>query len=859
METLEIHSKDFLVKWVHVPEDSSIVWQAKPLKKSINFAVYRKKTNSDIESAKADLTESSKPFDDLLHSIQKSSSDLSLGAAGAPRLRSGSVASVNQITELNTFRTKSRSNTFSSNLSNSDLVLIKNHNKLVSNELVRGSIDVAKGTMVAFIFDNSFSKTVSKKVLFSTKIVPHTHDVTEASAGSLNSHVSDANGGSSGTNGSRNILMPKNGELMLSVLLKRRRKKLQGFVKRYFVLNFKYGTLSYFKTNDNKLRGQMPVIDSIISANSKNREIFVDSGMEVWDLKALSAEDFNAWVQAFNTVKSRARSESPADISDSRTVSLAAELERISKSLQSILRHSDEIPHGSLDGKLEDVSRHLQLVAQKQRQAANNEVASVMSHNEFYDAQEHLESGAGGVVIMDALDKRAHSDDEGEDVDAPSVESASSGSDADSESDSDDLPPPTSSVQGGHVATRAVLAEDMDSCLYPLPLDPISRSADVPICKHEPPNLLSFVRKNVGKDLSSISMPVDMNEPLTILQKYAESFEYTELIDNALESTTDAEDTGERILRIAAFATSNLASFRLKVRSTRKPFNPLLGETYELVREDKGYRMVSEKVSHKPPVFAIYVESENWSVSYAAAPSQKFWGKTYEITTKGVVRLSDKKSGEVFTWSAPTSLLKNIIAGEKYTEPSLPITVKSSSGQKAVVEFAKGGMFSGRSEDLTIKAWDARKKQLPDSVVGKWTDSMTLKTKSTERVIWNAGNLLPQAESKYGFTEFAGTLNKITRIEDGWLPPSDSRLRPDMQVYEKGDVEQAEVLKNKLEEDQRTRRRLLEEKGTEYEPRFFKNVSGGAPDSSEWAYISGPTSYWNRRKAQDWSNVEQMW
>ena len=54
-------------------------------------------------------------------------------------------------------------------------------------------------------------------------------------------------------------------------------------------------------------------------------------------------------------------------------------------------------------------------------------------------------------------------------------------------------------------------------------------------------------------------------------------------------------------------------------------------------------------------------------------------------------------------------MIKNIIAGETYAEPSGTITVKSSTGYKAVAEFAKGGMWSGRSEDVVVKAFDGKR------------------------------------------------------------------------------------------------------------------------------------------------------
>ena len=46
---------------------------------------------------------------------------------------------------------------------------------------------------------------------------------------------------------------------------------------------------------------------------------------------------------------------------------------------------------------------------------------------------------------------------------------------------------------------------------------------------------------------------------------------------------------------VAAFAVSGYASF--VHRAKYKPFNPILGETYECIREDRGFKYVSEQVS----------------------------------------------------------------------------------------------------------------------------------------------------------------------------------------------------------------------------------------------------------------------
>lgn len=58
-----------------------------------------------------------------------------------------------------------------------------------------------------------------------------------------------------------------------------------------------------------------------------------------------------------------------------------------------------------------------------------------------------------------------------------------------------------------------------------------------------------------------------------------------------------------RILNIAAFAVSGYASTEGR---QCKPFNPLLGETYEADYPDKGLRFFSEKVI--PPVPLKFVK-----------------------------------------------------------------------------------------------------------------------------------------------------------------------------------------------------------------------------------------------------------
>ena len=69
----------------------------------------------------------------------------------------------------------------------------------------------------------------------------------------------------------------------------------------------------------------------------------------------------------------------------------------------------------------------------------------------------------------------------------------------------------------------------------------------------------------MGKDLSKISMPITFNEPISALQKLAEDFEYSDLLNRAAKT----EDPIDRIALVTAWAVSGFSAS--KNRGARKP------------------------------------------------------------------------------------------------------------------------------------------------------------------------------------------------------------------------------------------------------------------------------------------------
>uniref|UniRef100_A0A672KAD2 Oxysterol-binding protein n=1 Tax=Sinocyclocheilus grahami TaxID=75366 RepID=A0A672KAD2_SINGR len=162
----------------------------------------------------------------------------------------------------------------------------------------------------------------------------------------------------------------------------------------------------------------------------------------------------------------------------------------------------------------------------------------------------------------------------------------------------------------------------------------IFNDRDPPMFSRNDFSIWSILRKCIGMELSKITMPVIFNEPLSFLQRLTEYMEHTYLIHQANAS----DDSIERMKCVAAFAVSAVAS---QWERTGKPFNPLLGETYELVRDDLGFRLISEQVSHHPPVSAFHAEGlqKDFVFHGSIYPKLKFWGKSVEAEPKGIITL----------------------------------------------------------------------------------------------------------------------------------------------------------------------------------------------------------------------------
>ena len=331
------------------------------------------------------------------------------------------------------------------------------------------------------------------------------------------------------------------------------------------------------------------------------------------------------------------------------------------------------------------------------------------------------------------------------------------------------------------------------------------RRRELPMIKTkvEGVNVWNLLCKNVGKDLSKISMPVTLNEPLSTLQWLCEELEYSDLVDKAVSSFTPLE----RMSWITAFAISAYGS----TRARHKPFNPLLGETYECVREDKGFRYISEQVSHHPPVSCVHATGAGWTWFQSLRIRSKFWGKSMEFQPEGSVHLTLHEHGEEYTWNKVTSCIYNLLGQDRWVDlyGESVITCKQS-GLTARIQFLKTTYWSNKKHELLGTITDNTGAVL-QNLFGKWSEALYVGKAPSGSCIWRVCS--EETEPYYGFSKFAVELNEVTSVERSHIPPTDARLRPDQKALEEGRMKEAENIKLRVEQAQRDRRRQRENDG----------------------------------------------
>lgn len=125
-------------------------------------------------------------------------------------------------------------------------------------------------------------------------------------------------------------------------------------------------------------------------------------------------------------------------------------------------------------------------------------------------------------------------------------------------------------------------------------------------------------------------------------------------------------------------------------------------------------------------------------------------------------------------------------------------------------------------------------------------------------LVWEAHPRPPNIP--FNLTPFVVTFQSLPDGLRPYLPPTDTRLRPDQRAMEDGEYDLAATEKNRVEEKQRAKRRAREEKGEEFVPKWFNK---GKCDITGEQYWITNGKYWRVRdevgsKGGRWEGVEDI-
>ena len=255
--------------------------------------------------------------------------------------------------------------------------------------------------------------------------------------------------------------------------------------------------------------------------------------------------------------------------------------------------------------------------------------------------------------------------------------------------------------------------EDKQVTVYDNLIESYRTELPSPRAKHSI-NLFKILKDCIGKDLTKFSMPVYFNEPISMLQKIWETMQHESLLSKAAKQ----KDSLLRLIYVSAFC---IAQYSGTQNRWTKPFNPILGETFEF--QTKKWRFCAEQVSHHPPISAGYAESKDYEMWTNTHVKTKFWGKYMEFVPIGKMNFRFKDNDHHFVWERPNSYAQNILLGHTYIDHNGESVIQNlNTNEKVVLKFSKLGFFENRNKigkvDGTVSDSDGNKAY---KINGNWT------------------------------------------------------------------------------------------------------------------------------------------
>ena len=354
-----------------------------------------------------------------------------------------------------------------------------------------------------------------------------------------------------------------------------------------------------------------------------------------------------------------------------------------------------------------------------------------------------------------------------------------------------------------------------------------------------PKNLVKELITNMTKKLPS---PVYFNEPISMGQKQCEKFKYMDLLIKAGNESSREK----QMCYISAFLIGEIF---LNLGRNLKPFNPIIGETYEYFDNEKKFRFYSEQVSHKPQVNAYIAETPEFAYygDTLNTTSFKFFKGSIELIFKNKAHIHFKKTGDHYILNPPSVNVKGLMKPPLYNDYSGTTIIQNTkdTSYRCELKFIEEGWTPnslGNFEGTVFKDYET----IAYLLNGNWLKGIYMTDPDGNNrvdllILDNAQEYLKNTIEHYVLPEYTCRLNQITPELEKILPKNDSRFRMDLRLLEeKEETDEAQNYKLRYEEKQR--KELCTD---EHKILFFDEFL--SPETEDKYYLPNG-KYWEYRK-----------
>ncbi|XP_060555680.1 LOW QUALITY PROTEIN: oxysterol-binding protein-related protein 9-like [Ruditapes philippinarum] len=346
-------------------------------------------------------------------------------------------------------------------------------------------------------------------------------------------------------------------------------------------------------------------------------------------------------------------------------------------------------------------------------------------------------------------------------------------------------------------------------------------------------HLLSQVR--IGMDLTKVVLPTFILERKSLLEMYAEFFAHADLF----LKVPDLQTPKERMVQLVRWYMSAFHASR-NSDIAKKPYNPILGETFKCYWNVPGYEkteelvedgplpwasgnnlsFIAEQVSHHPPISAFYAEHANKRITLDGYiwTKSKFLGLSIGVHMIGQAVISLLDWDEEYIITFPNGYGRSILT-VPWVELGGNITVSCpKTGYNATVDFLTKPFYGGKKHRIAGNIYAPNEKKPFCVLDGEWNGT-----------VW--------AKYTTGMNEAFVDTKKLPIIKKAVKPRETQdefesrRLWQEVTINLRNDnVEKATEYKQKLEQRQREEAKERKEKGLKVETKHFHE------EGEHWVY-----------------------